>query len=138
MKNKLLILVTVLFLGGMVFLTLFGRTIHDNRLPQVWVAHPEKRGFPYEYTDHDGKLQTGEVMRLALPTEVVEGGVYRVYSYERNGSARNYVEQVIPATGKEKEGYVEILSGVYGKDWIVYRSSEELETGREVTVKGCP
>ena len=128
---------TVLFFGAMLFLTIFSEAIHAASLPRVKVTQPETKMFSIEYTDENGEtVSAGSQTKAALPMDVLEGGVYVVYSAEKNGSKRNFVKYVSVETGTARDdGYVEIVSGVDLFDKIVVDSTVELCDGMEVVIE---
>lgn len=134
MTKKILIIVTTLFFAGMLFLTFFAEKIHESSLPEVTASRPEQRPFPYEYADENGEPQTGSAQKVAVPKEMLEDGVYVVYSAEKNGTKRNFVRLAPVQTGEERDGYVEIISGIMFSDRIVTESSGELYDGAEIRV----
>lgn len=118
----------------MLFLTLFAEQIHENSLPNVTAARPEQKLFPYEYTDENGKPQTGSIQKIAVSKSMLEDGVYVVYSSEKNGTKRSFVRLAPVQTGEERNGYVEVVSGLMFSDRIVTESEGELYDGAEVHV----
>lgn len=135
MKKKILLIFTIFFFAGMLFLTLFSDQIHNAMLPKVIVSRPKQMAFPYEYIDENGETQTASTQKIALPKTILEGGVYVLYSAEKNGTKRNFVKPADLQTGEEREGYVEIVSGIMFSDRVVIDSSEKLWDGCEVTVE---
>ena len=65
---------------------------------------------------------------------MLEDGVYVVYSAEKNGTKRDFVRLDPVQTGEERDGYVEIISGIMFSDRIVTERSGELYDGAEVRV----
>lgn len=134
MTKKILLIFTILFFTAMLFLTLFAEKIHESSLPNVTAARPEQKLFPYEYTDENGEPQTGSIQKIAVSKSMLEDGVYVVYSAEKNGTKRDFVRLVPVQTGDERDGYVEVVSGIMFSDRIVTDSSGELYDGAEVRV----
>lgn len=134
MTKKLLLIFTILFFTGMLFLTFFAEQMHYASLPKVTVSHPEHRSFPYEYTSEDGTISTGLIQKIAVPKTLLESGVYILYSAEKNGTNRSFVQLASVHTGEERDGYVEVVSGIMFSDRIVIDSTEELCDGCEVNV----
>ena len=118
----------------MLFLTLFAEKIHESSLPNVTAARPEQKLFPHEYTDENGEPQTGSIQKIAVSKSMLEDGVYVVYSAEKNGTKRDFLRLVTVQTGEERDGYVEVVSGIMFSDRIVTDSSGELYDGAEVRV----
>lgn len=132
--KKILLILTVIFFSAMLILTVFAEDIHNSSLPRVTVSRPEQRYFPYEYTDENGNAQTGSVQKTSIPKALSEQGVYVIYSAEKNGTVRSFVRLVTVVTGEEKDGYVEVISGIVFSDRIVTECSGNLFDGCEVFV----
>lgn len=135
MTKKILLIITIFFFAGMMFLTFFAEQMHNASLPKVTAAHPEQKSFPYEYTSEIGTVSTGSVQKNAVPKTMLESGVYVIYSAEKNGTKRNFVKLAQIQFGEEQDGYVEVVSGIIFSDRIVTESTGELYDGVEVTVK---
>lgn len=134
MTKKILLIFTIFFFSGLLFLTFFAEQIHENSLPVVTAARPEQRPFPYEYTDENGEPRTGSIQKIAVPKTMLENGVYVLYSAEKNGTKRDFVRLAPVQTGEERDGYVEIASGIMFSDRLVTESTGELYDGAEVRV----
>lgn len=134
MTKKLLLAFTIFFFAGMLFLTLFAEQMHNASLPKVTAARPEQKLFPYEYTSEDGTISTGSIQKTAVPKTMLESGVYVIYSTEKNGTKRSFVRLAPVQTGAERDGYVEVVSGILFSDRIVTDSTGELCDGCEVSV----
>lgn len=134
MTKKILLIFTIFFFSGMLFLTFFAEQIHENSLPMVTAARPEQRPFPYEYADENGEPQTGSIQKIAVPKTMLESSVYILYSAEKNGTKRDFVRLATVQTGEERDGYVEIVSGIMFSDRIVTESARMLYDGAEVRV----
>lgn len=132
--KKTLFIITVIFFSAMLFFTFFAEQLHNAALPRVTVSRPERRYFPYEYTDENGNAQTGSVQKTAIPKALSQQGVYVIYSAEKNGTVRSFVRLADVVTGEEKDGYVEVISGVDFFDRIVTECSIDLFDGCEVFV----
>lgn len=118
----------------MLFLTLFAEQMHNASLPKVTASRPEYRSFPYEYTNEKGEIQTGSIQKIAVPKTMLESRVFVVYSAEKNGTKRSFVRLAPVQTGEERDGYVEIVSGLLFSDRIVTERDKELYDGCEVNV----
>ena len=134
MMKKILLIVTIIFFAAMLFLTLFAEKIHENLLPQVTAARPERQLFPYEFTDEKGETHTGSTEKIAVPKSMLESGVFIIYSAEKNGTKRNFVRLSPVQTGEERDGYVEIVSGIMFSDRIAAESDKELYDGCEINI----
>lgn len=134
MTKKILFIITLLFFTAMLFLTLFAEEIHESSLPKVTAAPPERIFFPYEFTDENGEPRTGSIKKIAVSRSMIEDGVYVIYSAEKNGTKRSFVKLASIQTGEERDGYIEVVSGIIFSDRIVTESDEELYDGAEVRV----
>lgn len=127
---------TVLFFALMLFLTLFAESIHMASLPRVTVSRVESKLFPVERVLDDGTVMSFSQERSAVSEELLNMGIYTVYSFEKNGTKRNYVREVYIETGERTEdGYYEVVSGLSFIDRIVVESTGELYDGCEVEVE---
>lgn len=134
MTKKILLIFTIFFFSGMLFLTLFAEKIHENSLPKVTASRPEHRSFTYEYTLEGGTVSMGSIQKIAVPEVMLESGVFVVYSAEKNGTKRDFVRLAPVQTGEERDGYVEVVSGLLFSDRIVAESDKELYDGCEVNI----
>ena len=134
MTKKILFLITIIFFAAMLFLTLFSEKMHENSLPQVTAARPERQLFPYEFTDEDGATYVGSAEKIAVPKSMLESGVFVIYSAEKNGTKRNFVRLSPVQTGEERDGYVEIVSGIMFSDRIAAESDKELNDSCEINI----
>lgn len=134
MTKKILLIFTIFFFAGMLFLTFFAEQMHNASLPNVTASRPEQKPFPYEYTDENGEPQTGSTQKIAVPKSMLESGVFVVYSAEKNGTKRNFVRLAPVQTGEERDGYVEVISGLLFSDRIAAESDKELYDGCEVNI----
>lgn len=137
MKNRIMVIITVLFFGVMIFLSLFAKKIHDSTLPCVTVSRPEMRVFEEVEIDENGEAHTFYLNKIALKSEQVENGVYTVYSAEKNGTRRNFVRLTQVVTGAEQEGYLEITAVLSLSEQIVVGATEYLYDGCEVVIYQC-
>lgn len=127
---------TVLFFALMLFLTFFAESIHMASLPRVTVSRVESKLFPVERVLDDGTVMSFSQERSAVSEELLNMGIYTVYSFEKNGTKRNYVREVYIETGeKTEDGYYEVVSGLSFIDRIVVESTGELYDGCEVEVE---
>ena len=135
MSKKILITITALFFSAMLFLSLFAEKIHNAGLPKVTVSRPETLTFEEIFTDENGETYTFYTEKTAISKEQIEQGVYVLCSAEKNGTKRNFIKLVQVVTGAEKDGYLEIVSGINYGEKIVTSSTAELYDGAEVNNK---
>lgn len=134
MTKKILLVITIIFFAAMLFLTLFAEKIHESTLPKVTAARPERKLFPYEFTDENGETHTGSIEKIAVPKSMLKSGVFIIYSAEKNGTKRDFVQLASVQTGEENGEYVEIVSGIGFTDRIATDSNKELYDGCEVNI----
>ncbi|MGN0655201.1 MAG: hypothetical protein ACI4KR_00260 [Ruminiclostridium sp.] len=118
----------------MLFLTAFARDIHNSALPHVTVSRIQQAQFPFEYTDESGTTFVGTESKLAVTKEQLERGVYVLYKDEKNGEIRDFIRRVNIETGREQDGYIEIVSGISHNELIVAEYTGALFDGCEVVV----
>ena len=134
--KKITLVITVLFFALMLFLTFFAESIHSASLPRVIVSRVENKLFPVERVLDDGTVMSFSQERSAVSEELLNMGIYTLYSIEKNGTKRNYVREVFVETGERTEdGYYEVVSGLSFIDRIVVESTGELYDGCEVVVE---
>lgn len=121
--KKLMICFTALFFAGMLTLTFTARAVHNAALPHVKVKRVETAFFPTEY---------GSTQALAVTTEQLAEGVFVIYTAEVNGEKRTFIRRAAIIAGQEREGYVEVVSGLSTGDRIVVSADRELCEGEVV------
>ncbi len=132
MSRRILIIITFAFLAAMLFLSFFAEEIHNAGLPKVTTARPKTYSFEEEYTDENGVVRTIYTEKSAVSKEMLESGVYVIYTAEKNGTKRSFVRLTPIETGVEKDGYYEIISGIGYGERIVTESTGSLHDGCEV------
>ena len=132
LHKKTLIVITVLFFAAMLVLSLTSEAIHNASLPQVKLIKPHTYMFPYEYELENGEKTTGSIERTAITKEMLEYGIFTVYSTEKNGTKRYYARKLDVVTGQEKDGFVEVISGIGYMDRIIENTGENIIDGCEV------
>lgn len=132
--KKTLVIITAVFLAAMLFLTAFARDIHNSALPHVTASRLKQEQFPFEYTDENGNTFTGTESKLSVTKEQYERGVYVLYKSEKNGEIRDFICWVNIETGRENNGYIEIVSGISYNERIVTDYTGKLYNGCEVVV----
>lgn len=132
--KKTLVIITAVFLAAMLFLTAFARNIHNSALPHVTASRLKQEQFPFEYTDENGNTFTGTESKLAVTKEQYEQGIYVLHKREKNGETRDYIRLAEIETGRENNGYIEIVSGVSYNERIVSEYTGDLHDGCEVVI----
>lgn len=135
-KKKLLplFLLSLVFYGGMLFLTLNALDIRNSRLPQVTANRLSKQEFTYI-----GTLQSGQTMEmttkfLAIPKEVIEyGRIFAIDAVHKNDMTYYYAREIFVEIDEEKENdtYYALKEKDF-REMIVLTGYETLEDGCEV------
>ncbi|MGN1422279.1 MAG: hypothetical protein ACI4XA_02800 [Oscillospiraceae bacterium] len=132
--KKILVIITAVFFAGMLFLSLFARDIHNSTLPHVTASRVRTVQFLFEYTDENGNCFSGTESRSAVTAEQYENGIYVLYAAEKNGEMRDFIRRADIETGREYNGYVEVVSGLSSFERIVGEYTGNLYDGCEVVV----
>ena len=132
--KKILAIITAVFFAVMLFLTVFARDIHNSALPHITASRVQQAQFPFEYTDENGNTFVGTESKLAVTTEQYKQGVYILYKDEKNGEMRDFTRRADIETGREQDGYVEIVSGITHNERIVMEYTGYLYDGCEVVI----
>ena len=129
-----LCLLSLLFYGAMLLLSLTARDIHNARLPQVTASRPFKQKFTYTVTWEDSVIErTGSF--TALPKDMVDTGkVFTLRSETENDFTYHYAQQIsiVVDEGKTNDDYYAITSGINSWDTLIVTGYEALEDGDEV------
>ncbi len=134
MSKKVLIYVTIFFFSAMLFLSIFAESIHNADLPKVTAERPVTRLFSESITDENGETISFSTEKIVLTREQLGHDVFVLYTAVKNGTERTLVRKIVVITGAEKDGYVEILSGLMPHEKVVVSSTAELYDGCEVTI----
>ena len=135
MKTKILIIITALFFAIMLALTFTARSVHEAGLPHVKAGRLAEFQFPFEFTDENGNVMTGSRQAPVVTREQLERGVYVLYTAEKNGEVRDFVQRAEIVPGAECDGYIEVLGGVTSYDKIVLESDRDITDGEVVVEK---
>lgn len=129
-----LCLLSLLFYGAMLLLTLFAKDIHNARLPQVTAERPGKQEFTYTVTIENYTVErTGS--HTALPKDMVDSGkVFTLKSVMKDDFTYYYAEQVsvVVDTSKENTDYYAISEGLSSRDIVIMTGYENIKDGDEV------
>ena len=131
----MLVLLSLLFYGGMLLLTGFADDIHYARLPQVTTGQPDKQNFTQTLTLKDGTTMERTRSCTALPKELVDSGrVFTVRSVTENGFTYYYVRKLSCTidTNLQHDDYYAIAGSSVFRDSIILTSYEDLKDGDEV------
>jgi hypothetical protein len=86
--NKIVYAVSALFLGFMIFLTIFARTIHNNKLQHVETIEIKKQDFICEFTDKQGELCHSKRRAIGIPKKYANENVFIINEIEVYGEKR--------------------------------------------------
>lgn len=129
-----LCILSLLFYGVMLMLTLFAKDIHNARLPQVTAERPGKQ--PFSYTAiFEGYTSERTGSYTALPKTMVDSGkVFTLKSVMKEDFIYYYAEQVsvVVDTSKENADYYAISEGLSSRDIVIMSGYETLRDGDEV------
>jgi len=134
-----LLLLSVMFYGCMLFLTIAADDIHASRLPQVTASRMQKEEFTYEYrlqgnTDY---VLTKTTHHNALPKAMIDSGqIFVVDTVQKNDFTYYYVRRVTVSyrTDRENPDYYAITDGISSSDLVVLTGYETLSEGDEVHI----
>lgn len=129
-----LVVLSLLFYGIMLFLSVSAKNIHYARLPQVTASSIQKQSFTYSYTTDYGTIQQTKLC-AALPKDMVDSGqVFIITTDSRDDFIYYYAQRVSVVIDAEKENadYYAIASGIAGRDLVILSGYEDLEDGDEV------
>lgn len=131
----MLCLLSLLFYGAMLLLTVFADDIHNARLPKVTAAQPEKQKFSYTLTTEDGETITKTRSCNALPKEMVDSGkVFTLKTVTENGKTFYYAEPlkfIVDTTLSHPDYYAISTGSIFGST-IILTGYEALSAGMEV------
>lgn len=135
-KKRLLPLVvlSLLFYGVMLLLTLTAKDIHNARLPQVTAGRPEKQFFSYTDT-MEGNAIERTISCTALPKDMVDSGKIFILQTITKGDFTYYYAQqcfVTIDTEKQHTDYYAISNGIDSWDTIILTGYENLQNDDEV------
>ena len=128
MKRKAILLTcaTALFFIIMTVLSVSARDIHRARLP-----HVEARRLTRESFSAGNESMT--YRQTAIPKELYHSGdVHIITSRSVNGENRDFAQKVVVTVGLETEGFYEVLSGIFGHDYVIFYSDKPFNDGDEV------
>lgn len=128
-------ILSLLFYGAMLFLTLFADDIHTARLPKVTAAQPGKQSFTYTFTTEDGTAITKTCSHDALPKALVDScQVFTLKTVTENGRIFYYAEPLkftVDTSLANPEYYAISTDSVLGST-VILSGYEELSAGDEV------
>lgn len=125
-KTNVWIIISIIFYGGMLFLSISAKEIHMEALPAV-----EGKVLETEMIQVDGVRKKCYM----IPADVVDGeSIYKIEQREKNGEICFFVQQVEVKLGKLTNGKYPIMDDKYYNEKIVVYSSEKLENDMEVRV----
>ena len=131
-----LCLLSVIFYGSMLFLTLNAWDIRCSRLPQVTASRLSKEEFRYMETLQSGQLIETTRKSLAIPKELIEyGRIFAIDTVHKNDLTYYYAREITIAIDEAKEN--ETFYALAEKDFretIILTGYENVEDGCEVHI----
>lgn len=126
-KRTVLLIISGLFYGALLLLTVFAKKLYTASLPRVKIGYLEQRA-----------VTVGEERQYLpmLPEKLYGKTLFFVSTEEKNGELR-YVARALEATVAEQQinGYYAVLDGINSFTALIVEGFEELEEGREVFVE---
>lgn len=99
----MLLLLSLLFYGAMLLLTVTAWDVHVARLPEVTAERPAKQRFTYEITGEYGTMERTSSF-TALPKEMVDSGkVFQLQSVTEQDFTYYYARQLTVTIDETKE-----------------------------------
>lgn len=133
-KKVSLLLLFLLFYGGMLVLTLIAEDVHNARLPQVTAGRFTKEVFTYTVESEDGPVEK-ERSYLGIPKEMLDAGkVFEVCSKEEHGMIIYYVKKLAVSTCIENDAFYGSDDTLLGSCRVVLEGYETLEDGDEIYI----
>lgn len=112
----------LLFYFFMLFLTIFGRTIHNHWIPNVVITRLKR-------VEIDGEKQ------YAIPVNAYHNGsVFIVEVKVKNGENRSFAKMVSVEAKDQNKNYV-VVNGLERWDKIIQSSNKTLTDGDEIFIK---
>lgn len=134
--KKILTIISILFYGVMLVLTLSAVQIHKARLPQVKAEKLSYEVIQYQRVLPSGQLYDDEKKVLALPKQLYDDDrVFVIQRMEKNGLERSYAVLVKPVTGISDDTFYEVKSGIGRNDYVIVEGYENLTDRQEVNIK---
>ena len=131
----LLLILSLLFYGGLLLLTIYAKDIHNARLPHVTAGSAEKQTFTYRVTLPDGFTAERNNSFISLPKELIDAGqVFLVKTVAENDCTYYCVHKIYVTVDESKENadYYAIADGIESRDIVVLTGYENLQDGDEV------
>lgn len=134
--NKIISVISALFLCFMIFITLASRPIHNSSLPHVEVITVKKQDFICEFADEQNTLQSTERRALGIPRKLLSGDIYVITQCEVYGEMRDFSYKVNVELYDNyfSDEYAAVLSGVSINDKIIISSDIPITDGGEVII----
>lgn len=129
-----LFLLSLVFYGGILFLTFNALDIRNARLPQVTAFRLTKQEFDYIATLPSGQTIQTTSKFLAIPKEIIDyGKVFAIESVPTEDMTYYYAKEIfIPIDDrKENEQYYALADSSF-REMVIFTGYELLEDGCEV------
>ncbi len=128
MRKRLIMIISILFYAGMLFMTYTARTLHEAGLPHVMVSELDYGLI----TDQNGKESFG----VLLPKEWYRGGViFRITNEMINNEYRTIAKRVDSLEiGLENDDYYQVEKGLGSREKIIISDLDGVTDGCEVYI----
>lgn len=127
-KKKIVIIISILFYAGMLFMTCTARNLHETKLPHVKVVELEYGLF----TDGNGETSFG----VTLPKKWYrDGEIYRIANVLINDEYRTIARKVDSLEiGLENDDDYQVKNGLGAREKIIISNLNGLTDGCEVYI----
>ena len=137
-KKRLLplLVLSLLFYGILLFLTLTAKDIHLARLPQVTASRLGNVGFNYLFTPENGEPRTATKQMPGIPKEIYDSGqIFTVTTKVTDEMTYYYAKKISPEIdfSKENDAYYAVSDSFF-RDMVILTGYENLEDGDEVNL----
>ena len=134
--NKAMYIISVLFWGGMIFLSLSARVIHNGRLPHAEVLTVSKQDFICTFSDENGNVFSTARRAVGIPKSLINNEIYVITEEEVYGEIRNYAHKVEVTVNDDyySEEYNAVMYGLSAGDKVIVSINRPLSEEYPVEV----
>ncbi|MBO5176974.1 MAG: hypothetical protein J6C07_05920 [Lachnospiraceae bacterium] len=131
-----LLLLSVLFYGVMLLLTLTAKDIHLARLPQVTASRLGNVSFTYLFTPENGEPRIATKQMPGIPKELYDSGqIFTVTTKVTDEMTYYYAKKISLKVDSSKENDTHYaISDSFFRDMIILSGYENLKDGDEVNL----
>lgn len=133
--NRIVYVISIVFIASMTFLTFNARTIHDNQLCHVTTVEVKKQDFVFEFTDEQGNLCCSKRRAIGIPKEYANDSIFVINEYEIYGEKRKCASKVEVVYYEDyiSDEYCAVSFGISIGDKIIV-DADNISDGSEVVV----